>query len=196
MQTTQANPDLMIQNLLADLNKIERAPATPKPEKQQEPGFRSTPVLTAAKTFPADFGELSYNESNKKRFLNAARTLLKQVGQALQAAGWIDAVDISINKAGIACGGDAYGYFYAPGGQHGVLITITHGGFGHRRDGVSCYGQFRAATARRARKGKGEPRPYLGQILEGNVYPDHISPASVLALVQRMLDQHPAAPAA
>lgn len=138
--------------------------------------------------YPADFGELSYREDNKERFLAATKKLLDRVALELRAAGLVETTQISVNRAGIAVGGDVYGYFYAPGLRHGLLITITHSCLAtRRRDGVVCYGQYRAPQAQGT-------QPNLARIVGDNQYlAVPISPAAVSALVRRMLAEHPEA---
>ncbi len=137
--------------------------------------------------YPANFGELSYNEGNKQRFLRESKKLLDRVARNLLATGVVEKTQVSVNRAGIAVGGDVYGYFYAPGLEHGVLITITQGATSTKRpDRVVCYGQYR--SARRGSKGLD-----LSMIEGSNVSPSEpLALGSMESLVRRMLQQHPA----
>ncbi|MDA8153744.1 MAG: hypothetical protein M0003_13730 [Acidithiobacillus sp.] len=88
--------------------------------------------------YPENFGQLAYDYSNKKNFLNKSAALLRTV-----AKGFPD-LDCRVkkNEGGIAVGGDVY--LYVNGVEKGVLVTITHSPISSQRaDGVICYLQPR-----------------------------------------------------
>lgn len=136
--------------------------------------------------YPTNFGELSYHEDNKTRFLAASRKLLDRVALELKGASQIERSQVSVNRAGVAVGGDVYGYFYAPGLRHGVLVTLTHSSLPTQRpDRVVCYAQYRTAQPQGT-------QPNLSRIVGDNQYlGEPISPVAVTAWVRRLLEQHP-----
>ena len=149
-------------------------------------------------SYPENFGELSYNEENKTHFLKKTRALLRAVAKRLTEEGVIEASTVSVNKAGIAVGGDAYAYFYAPGMTYGILMTITHSGFSRERpDGVVCYGQYRRTYPGRCDTLRGTRLPVIGQIVGDNVHVrNNLSEDSVCEVARRMLKSHPESSAA
>lgn len=141
-------------------------------------------------SYPKNFGQLSYNEDNKQKFLAASKKLLAVVGKQLKEGGLIDYADVSVNPAGIAVGGDVYGHFNCEKRGYGVLVTITHSCFGNRQDGVVCYIQQRTPDAV-PRKIRGHV--YMGRIVGGNIYVNDIDVETVAVAALRALQRHPSA---
>lgn len=133
--------------------------------------------------FPADFGTLAYNEENKRKFLSAGKRLLTVVGKVLMQEGLCENVSVRVNKAGIAVGGDIYAEFTLPGGDRGILITMTDSAVSRRRsDGVIVYGQYREKDI----SGR------LTRIVGSNVELDQdINAQTVTHMVRQMLISHP-----
>lgn len=140
------------------------------------------------KKYPGNFGELSYNETNKARFLAESKRVLMAVGRKLKESGACSFSKVSVNEAGIAVGGDVYGYFNDEAAKLGILVTITHSCMSGRPDGVVCYIQQRRPDSR----AKPEDNHYR-QIVGGNVYvPAHtIDVDTVLSAATRTLATHP-----
>lgn len=140
--------------------------------------------------FPSDFGPLEYDADNKARFLRAGSALLKTVAKKLAEKGVSETSVTSINRAGIAVSGDIYGYLYAPGLRHGVLVTLTGGSFsGNRQDRLICYLQYRTvndSSVQRCAK-----LPPLSRIVGNNVYVDNIDIDHIIQTVERMLAHFP-----
>ncbi|CDQ09210.1 conserved protein of unknown function [Acidithiobacillus ferrivorans] len=143
--------------------------------------------------FPADFGPLEYNADNKARFLRAGSALLKSAAKELVSKGVAETSVISVNRAGIAVSGDVYGYVYAPGLRHGVLITLTGGSFsGNRSDRLVCYLQYRTINGSSVHHCGKLPPPSLPRIVGNNVYVDNIDTGPIIQTVERMLVHFPA----
>lgn len=145
---------------------------------------------TVAKpSFPADFGKLTYNADNKKKFLSAGRKLLKAVGEQLKSEGLIDDYVVRVNQAGIAVGGDVDLEVVAHDPRFGGLITLTHSIIaGRRRDGVICYAQHRSASPVDLQRGK----LVRGMIVGNNMSPSgEISFESICALARQTIERHP-----
>lgn len=144
-------------------------------------------------TFPADFGPLEYNKDNKTRFLRTGSVLLKEGAKELVEKGIVDTSKISVNRAGIAVSGEVYGYLYAPGLHHGVLVTITGGSFSNNRlDRLVCYIQFRTVNNSLANKGEKQSLPALSRIIGNNVYVDSFNAYSIIRKVEHMMANFPA----
>jgi hypothetical protein len=62
-------------------------------------------------------------QARKDKFLRDAKKFLRQVGKELAQKGFSE-VNVSANPAGIACAGDASGYYYKPGSQISLYLTI------------------------------------------------------------------------
>lgn len=143
------------------------------------------------KEFPTDFGPLEYSEDNKTRFLRTGSVLLKEVAKELVAKGIVATSKISVNRAGIAVSGEVYGYLYAPGLHHGVLVTITGGSFSNNRlDRLVCYIQYRTVNSF-VHKGEKLSLPPLSHIVGNNVYMDHINTNSIIRKVEQMMAHFP-----
>lgn len=143
--------------------------------------------------FPADFGTLEYNEDNKTRFLRAGSALLKAVAKSLVAKGVAETSKISVNRAGIAVSGDVHGHLYAPGLQHGVLVTITGGGFSNNRsDHLICYLQYGTVNDSSVHKGGKLSVLPLSNIVGNNVYVNRIDTDSIIRNVEQMMANFPA----
>lgn len=128
-------------------------------------------------TYPTSFGPLSYNPENKQRFLNESAKLLRIVAQSFPD--WV--TKVTKNEGGMAVGGEAYLRIEKKDATHGVLVTITHSGFGGtRQDGVLCYLQHRLPDVR----GKLNRLPVNIPNQESA-----ISPAAITAAVRTMLAQ-------
>lgn len=140
-----------------------------------------------------DFGPLEYNEDNKARFLRAGSALLKAVAKKLVAKGVVETSKISVNRAGIAVSGDVYGHLYAPGLQHGVLVTITGGSFSNNRsDRLICYLQYRTVNDSSVHKGGKLSVLPLSNIVGNNVYVNRIDTDSIIRNVEHMMANFPA----
>ena len=130
--------------------------------------------------YPSSFGELSYDDHNKKRFLSVTARLLRAVGKHFSNL----LVQVRSNAGGIAVGGDVYLSIEDEKKQLGVLITITHTGFGgNRDDGVVGYIQYRLPDI----KGKLTRIPNLP-----NRYFSEFNEERITHIVQDMLAGHPA----
>jgi hypothetical protein len=144
-------------------------------------------------TFPADFGTLEYNADNKTRFLRAGSALLKTVTKKLVAKGVVETSKISVNRGGIAVSGDVHGHLYAPGLQHGVLVTITGGSFSNNRsDHLICYLQYRTVNDSSVHKGGKLSVLPLSNIVGNNVYVNRIDTDSIIRNVEHMMANFPA----
>ncbi|MCP1674389.1 hypothetical protein J2T57_001491 [Natronocella acetinitrilica] len=144
-----------------------------------------------AKDYRNNFGELAYNDANKQRFLRETRALLRRVAARLTASGVAAEASVRVNKGGIAVGGDVYLDVALPGGQSGVLLTVTHASFSPRRpDGVVAYAQFRGAERHRAlsRSARG---PWRTRIIGSNVTPREIDEDTLVSCCAEMLRLHP-----
>lgn len=129
------------------------------------------------KSYPANFGQLSYNHENKTRFLNESAKLLRAVAKAFPDMNG----KVSKNPAGIAVGGDVFLHLEKSDGSRGVFVTITHSGISRAQpDGVLCYAQHRLPDQR----GKLTRCP----VSEPNRYSD-ISPSAISSLVSKMLTE-------